>query len=1029
MKRLFGNLIFIVPLLVLVACSGKGTSVSNSAGGITITEGQKLTIDLEDVDALNVTNYTVTLRSISPDFSTSTIIYDLTPLIQGQMSPNSTYSFVLPKVVQAVSPMLVVVDMPDLNQQLVDVLYANNFSSRPGIASTLTYTLMKYYPNKPLASYQGSDYAGIKNLAQAQVDQMLAQSEHLSLATVEYNKIIRYFTNGLAFNIQFLTSIQAFGVQYGFTPTTPPGLSASDTPENSLANYQYATSFTIGGVPANNPPFNQINNPTTLMQGASIPNPGTGLYVPEGRSVSMTSQAYDIDDDFIDKSIVVQYVPRVLPTSVTSLGTFPIIPEPTPEYTTITDLTGPSGVDVYTSNTIGFNEALDQTIYPITLPFNSALYPNATNTDTAYRNVYYLVSDGMVKVPYRWNFKYSDLDRQPQFVTDASSHINSTYFDTTLSGGEAAYPAGWQEHASHCETDPTATYTDPITGGLTYYQPVHSRADGPWSCTFEVIDPDLDDDPNAAADTFTYTLNMYDTSTIATVNGTQLWPVYVGPPYNASRVTGTTIPTCVTSDGVTHRRCGIGLYQITIDNSVKVAAESKSNVDYLYDIVVYDRTAAVGGLSITRSIQRQIQFLPNPARLVNYAAPSPSPGTGSLSLITTDSNGNNIYLRQDTYLSELLSQANSVYPTSTQPLTTFDQVGFNSSMAGAGNRGTFLAGTAEEFSPYVTQPHVTLGGTLALDPVTEVGTAATPGTLNFLGSSLTTAAYDLSTYKTPREYDSTCGLTTNNLDTVAGWDQATPKGWTFEMDAIDYDNVGLRVGEPTDPVNISFSTDVATSLNSSGILFCSYNNPNSDPAYYQTYAATANATAVNAETCSWQTNPPASMQPIPIYYTVKDGSGNTVVQKLVYHRLRVKWQPKDQGLTGGKTQSDPPGYIKNLIKTGLKLSGQRYQQLGDMLDQSTFTSSMGFYAIRKNMASCMNGLSRGTQSIIHQLNPAPTGIAFSVADENKTLAGLPGSLGAVSGRFEAELKMLGTTRIITSADFLKFVPYLENCTT
>ncbi len=56
-------------LLILPACTGtKLTSTSVDKGGIVITPGDRLTVDLQDVVALNIQGYTVSLKSISPDF-------------------------------------------------------------------------------------------------------------------------------------------------------------------------------------------------------------------------------------------------------------------------------------------------------------------------------------------------------------------------------------------------------------------------------------------------------------------------------------------------------------------------------------------------------------------------------------------------------------------------------------------------------------------------------------------------------------------------------------------------------------------------------------------------------------------------------------------------------------------------------------------------------------------------------------------------------------------------------------------------
>ena len=515
------KLILIALCFATASCTGGNNATVQDPGAIKIAPGEVLIIDVQDVIALNVPEFTLSLRSISADYSTSKVLLDFTSLVASQLQTTSKVKFIVPKNISAIRPLLVVADIPSLNTQLIQVLYDGDTSARPGIASSLAYELMKYYPDKALADYSSSDFHGIQDLIQARTDQLISESENLNLATLPFPKLMRYFKNGIAFNINFLTQIRQFGVNYTFDLATPPGLQASDTPELSLIPYQYAINFKVGGLTAQTNPLNHNNNPPMLTPGASQPNPGTSLFITEGNPVSVSAQGFDIDDDFIDKNMIIQYIPRVLPKSLTTLSTFPVIPEPTPEYTIITRQTDSVGVDQYSSNLIGYNEALDTSVYSSSLAIDPVLYPApGALTDTAYRNIYYMISDGMIRVPYRWNFKYSDTNRQPKIVRDSNGKMNDTYFDNILAPGEleVAPGTGWKVHGSHCESNPAFSY-----------QTITSKSDGPWSCAFKMIDPDIDDDPNAAADTFNYTLIASDNSSIITTNFAKMWPQYVPP--------------------------------------------------------------------------------------------------------------------------------------------------------------------------------------------------------------------------------------------------------------------------------------------------------------------------------------------------------------------------------------------------------------------------------------------------------------------------------------------------------------------
>ncbi|MBS1959195.1 MAG: hypothetical protein JST80_06990 [Bdellovibrionales bacterium] len=995
--------------LWISACTGgQGSAPQN--GGILLQTGSKLTIDLTDIaDLGQLETAQISLKSASPNFTTSNLLLDLTDIIRTDVNGTHQHNIVLPKAIQDQRPLLIAVNMPDLGSQIVDIVYDSDSYVKPGIASSLAYELIKYYPGNLLTDYDAKKFGGIKSLIQSRVDQLIGESEQLSLNSVRYDRIMNYFMNGLAFNIPFLTAIKDYGIDYGWTPITPSGLQASDTPENSTVNYQYASAFTVNGSAAPFNPFNHSNNASRLMPGSASINPSTNIFVLEGKSISLSVQAFDIDDDFIDKNFIVQYLPRTLPSV---LANSTVIPEPTPEYQVITNLSTPEGTDVYNSNKIAYNEALDLQYYNV-------------DGDTAFRNVYYLISDGMVRIPYRWAFKYVDVNRQPKILVN-NNKINDTSLDNALAGSEPESPTGWRQHASHCETDSNATYNDGSGNSVTY-QPIHSRSDGPWSCVFKVIDPDLDEDPNAAPDQFSYAVTQIDSFTEVKANNDNIWPPLA--PYtlaNPKKALGTTLPTCTDANGIIHRSCGLALYQITIDNAVKVAAEQKSDLMFNYDAIVYDRPQ--NGLSTQRTLSRTVQFLPVPPRIVNFSSPTPGPTTASLDQIDVDGVGNRTYSRFDAYLSDIFFRADPG-----QTVASITDIGFDNNLTGASNRTAFMQGSAIPLSDYITQPHNLNGTYVTFDPITSAAIDGGAGNIQLLGHSM--KPYDASTYKEPREYDSTCNLADNNYSATENWDQRKPSsplqaaqtgGWTFEIDAIDFDNVGLRPGEPTDRIFFKFSTDIATSTFSTQGLFeyCRFTNPNTDILSYQTYNAVGPLAAVDPDLCAWDPSPPIEMQPIPVYYKVVD-AGVTKVKKLVYHRIRMKWRPKDQGLTG-KSALDPAGYIRNLLNN-FTLNGNRYANNGETLDIVKLNAPIAIVAKRKDMQPCLSGTAGLTQ-IIHQLSQSPNAGYFNVLDENKTLMMYPYYSGALMGRMEAELKLMGT-RSITDPEILKWLPYSDNCTT
>ena len=1026
-------------VLPLLSCTS-GLNGSPEVNGIVITQANKLYVSMLEANKIGLgEDFQINLKTIDPDFTNPTIMLPLTDIIAPLINSPVPIQIILPKtVLTTTGPLLVTIDIPTLNTQLQDFLFPGDTVATPGIASTIAYNLLKFYSGRNLNQYSSQDFSSIKALIQAKVDQLLSESEYLSLSGTPYSRLIRYFTNALAFNPTFLTAIQSYGINYTYTTVTPSGLTCAQVPEYNPSNpndphcldhYQYASNFQVNGQNAANPPFSQTNTPPIILAGSAIPNTGSGISVLEGNTVSVSAQSFDLDDDFMDKNMIIEYVPRVLPTLIYGVAPVLVNPEPTPEYTVLTNLSAPGGTDHYLSPVIQYNEALDNT------------EPAYTGGQTANRNIYYMISDGMVRIPNFWGFAYADAKRPPQFVLNSTGGINQTDLDVpleTYSGDPVATPTpAWQVHASHCETSSTDST-----------QFVHSKSDGPWYCVFKVFDPDLDADPNAAPDQFSYTLTSNTSAfSLISINDYPDWPPN-GAATPAQTLThpflvgmnnipatpafNTTLSSCTTPDGVVHQRCGMAKYAVTIDNGVKVSAETQQNLTFTFSPLVFDRQTQAG-LSTSHSVSRIVDFKPNPARLVNFSNLSPlSPTPG---IYDTAVGNNQLYARQDIFLSEFLPIAD---PTN---VNSYDNLGFSASMVGTANRSAvFFAGTENPISQYITQPRSVVGNNFS------TGTA---GTITFLGNSFTT--YDSSYYGAPREFDSTCQLDVNNNGTDAStghpwsghlWDQRSPLktlvgfaaptphnsaqtgGWTFEIDAIDIDNLGLRPGEPNDPVYTDFGaapTDISALINNngSGLQFCWFNQPNSDPVNYQNYGVVGTNAAIDADYCNWQAIPPQQMQPIPVFYKV---SG--VLTKLVYHRLRLKWQPKDQAAIG-KTYTDPVGFIENKISPP-QLKGNVYNNdTTRTLDQSTIPSPLAILALHNNMQPCVSNVTNPAQ-YMHQMNQTPPSFKFAVLDENKTLGFNANTSGALAGRYEAEFTLLGT-RTLSSLEVAKFIPFIENC--
>jgi hypothetical protein len=1069
----------------VTACTGgkDATTASPDQGGFRITPGDKIELDMTDLVELGFADdLTITLKKASDDFKSTTTLMDLTDFIVKTPSPDNHYKLILPKDIAGIRPMVLLVESPSLRAQFTDVFYADTTSARPGIASSLAYELLKYYPGKNLSNYTSSQFTGIKNLIQARIDLVRSQTEQLSLASVRFDRVMRFYKNSMAFNPQFLNDVAAFGTPYTFALSTPESLLASETPEGSLANYTFASHFLVNGSPAAFNPFNQTNNPARLS--TATPGLGQNISAQEGSQVTLSAMAVDPDDDFIDKSFIIQYIPRKLPKNLPA-GVDPMnlpIPEPTPSYFVKTGLGKPADPANYSSDVIGFNEAINSVNYKKGLLGNTPCDPSDTDIDcgdTAYKNIYMLVTDGMVQVPYRWNFKYVDINRSPKILADQYNHINSTALDdklisqitgatsATSYGGVALIDGaspGFRQHASHCETDPDILE-----------QNIRSRADGPWACVFKVYDPDLDADPNAAVDEFYYTVDNYESSTEILTNGLKISPSVTGP----KKVKGAVLDTCVDAAGVTHRKCGLGLFSITVDNSVKVAAASKASLEYSYDAVVADRLD--NGFQTNRTISRKIKFTPIPPRFVNFdlrTKPGALPEIGRTYSAADETSDpakiQGTYARNDIYIDEVLANAKA-------SSTDASVVGFKETFFEAANRPAFhftSNGATAVSSSYLTQPHRVGNNTPTFDADANLTafTAVIPrklGNVLYSGVPVPTPAdpdgrtfytsggniitsfdpatgdtYDATSYSYPREYDRTCELDSNNAELNGSgdpiWDQRPIRsgsavlvsgGWTFELDVVDMDNLDLRASEPYEPVYLSLAHD-ATSFGNSGLIqYCDTQDPNPDVNTYATYAATTSPTGVyypgiNQDACrNWINAAPQKLQPISVFYQKKNDDGSFENRKLVYHRIRMKWQPKDHEVV--------TNFIKNNL-TNFMIYGDRYKSIPNKTDLEarqdiSIYPSLELVAARKNHKPCVTFAQTTLASryfVLHDANPVVSDMTFNVKDENRV--GENGNGTAATGRYQAEIFPMGNNTVGLSAidqvAFSRFAPFLTNCT-
>jgi hypothetical protein len=1153
--RVWGLLIFV---LGLNACTGSLTDPPDGAGSIKITPGQNIQVDLQDVFKLGVTEFTVTLRTLSPDYSTQTAFFDITPLaIQSLSSGSQQFTLVLPKSIQQPRPYLVVVELPEIQEYVVDALFDRDTYLRPGLAAKLAYDLLDSYDipanRRPLASYTRTQFRSIQAIIQQKIDLISSQSEILSPNTVNFARLMRFYKNSMAFNPTILNRFKENSVNFAYDTGLLQGASLADIPENQTADdcfrgycYKHAMNFRVvtpegNEVPAIDQPFkHNTNAPAQLQLGATNPQPDSNLSVEEKTAqigedpvINVRMEGYDLDDDYMEKVARVKFTPRVLPAERTSAAGFPFKPEKTPEegwwggassYRGRLAI-GPSGTgDSYQLDAIETDEALnpgDQ----LDANGNPLCSPNECRT--AFREINYLISDGMAWMPYRWKFAYTDRNRKPQFLLNTSNGINSTLYDQAINAifNEAEIPGtnGWRPHASTCESDPNDSR-----------KYIKSRVDSPWSCAFVMYDPDLDEDPNGAPDQF-FVSAYKETDILLVINfgarlfdglfNSQVAPLrMVWPPTGTATVDnpGRFPVQRLIDDCPGHRRCGVGLVQIPIDNAVKVAAESQSDQTVSFDIKIFDRPIA--GQFSKRSISRRAEFMPQPPFLINFGSASPTPIPGNIAVppLSTDlvlANGSREFLRSETYLDEISGGAKPS-PTA-NPNDPYGRFGFPVQLLDAtrlANRTvTDLSGVNHVMSGVIHQPFshcltvtdqdnnqffVDLNGNVpnapgipgasrngencrglfapqyTTDPLTGMirltnFTGATPVLLGNSLRSMTRTRFNTDNtgeslvfdrYSFPRENDLRCSAM--NFDPLGlTWDQRAPSsdylsfstptpppagsptpsptplartpqdmpGVVFEINAVDFDNLDLLPREPSDPIYITLDHDLAASTR---ISFCHPPTPNIDSRIGETYRATnpAGDNGIDPDACTqWSSSPPTKMQPVPVFYRGLDENNLSVPKKLVYHRLRVMWNPADQGhekkLAGAL---DPPGVVRNVLK-GLRLHGNLYQNQSppkstDKTELATLDANLirrrapiQLFAQKQNFAPCLSGVQNQDVNL-HQENQDSGKIQFSVADSDRVNELGTSWDGAVSGVYEVDFSLLGNDQSNGAQGFTKTYP-------
>lgn len=1156
--------------LMLNSCTGGQNALPSGAGSIRITPGDDLVIDLTDVILLGASGINVSLKSISNDYQTFSEFHDVTPLAREALAQSkSSFSFVVPKNVAPPKPFVVVVDIPDLQDYLIDAIFEGQSQVRPGLASRLTFDLLdSYYTEftpKSLNQYSAANFTTIREHIQARIDSLHSQSEHLGYSTLPLAKLMRFYKNALAFSPAHLDLFNSQGVRFAYDRATISGVNISKIPSDQTLSscykgfcYEFAKNFRVvlpnnTEKPATKPPFKHDSNaPAQMMAGVARPAPGLDLTVNEkvvtsyGESpaISVSAQGFDLDEDYMEKSMRVIYTPRKLPDYWKNTANRPLYSQAIedawnarhpPTDQTLLGLSNYDLPDTYTLQSIDYDEALNPNDY-----FDPSGNNVCNGCTTAVRDVFFFVTDGMAWLPYRWKFSYIDQNRQPQFMLNEQGGINSTHFDEFLrviNGNEAEVPnvPGWRLHASHCENDPNATPTPVPQAGpggtvqvLNYYTRIKQKSDGPWSCAFKVFDPDIRDDPNGAPDDFYFSaLRENDPFTVINLgarlnsnDSTQLdplgLPVLAWPPLSPytmdeplklKAMTESSDPDVCGSN----RRCATGMSQVIIDNAVKNAAESQANQTIDITLRVYDRKS--GGQSNQKTITRGVQFQPNPPMLVNFSTPALPGGTSSLVDIIKDENLNDIHARTDTFAAEIRSFAR-VHSS----VTGYEPVGLHPDLLNSSIRNQVfqvqdLEGTLYSMSPYITQPHtqcdsatnfgITVGPDLSSGVSDPTNGADCRNTFNLsfsglnvtnfrphqpvlLGSTLRKVArsggggaFDL--FRAPREQDLTCNA---NTDPTGTFDQRAPSssylgtydgvnsfyshpaplfgptpsptphartplavgGFTFEINAVDYDNLDLRSGEPADPVFLTLETDQAAA---GQFRFCVPPTPNLDSRLGETYLPTnpAQTNGIDPDSCqTWSDNPPTRLQPVPLFYTGTDSTGSAVPRKMVYHRLRVLWTPRDQGREKKLDTLDPKGLIRNFISS-IRLNGNVYAQKFDTRDKTEpFVIDSGkikkiqlpVLAIKRELPTCNSGSLVGQDTLIFDSNPDSGPIRFGLKDGNHVNSEFPTHDGAVTGIYEMDLQLLGESnptavppvspRSMSDPELLKFIPYTVDCT-
>ncbi len=1009
--------------ILLSSCGGNVTPLSS---GIVIPEGLDLVVDLTDAARFNLSaDRTVSIFSVSNNFSSNNI-GDLTASIipANQFAPNQ-YGLIVDKNLTATRPLLIQVQDLNLGINFTDVLFDGDSVAQPGIVSTLAWDLIKYYPNSVVNNFSSADFKGLKSLIQTRVNQVLAESEQFSLATLPIITSTHFLENSLRYNINFLTQAAQFGIRYQYDqPLLPQGLGSCSTdplvlcsvvctqiPEgcgndlgvSEVQPYYYADNTYIvlpNGTKQFAVPFNNTNTLPILTPGATRPDPGLGIPIGEGQSFSIVASILDEDGDFIDRWMHVEYTPRKLPATATL-----VIPEPTPA-TFDLNLGAPSNADQYTSNVIHYNEALDTSIYNGTLGMTPSV--GCPDCDTAYQTIYYKFTDGGVNEVALWNFKYQDVNRPPQFIRNPTGGINDSTYDAYLN------------KPSYCES--------PLN-------PVTNTNDNPWSCVFRTSDPDLNDDPNAAADQFYYSASGLDPSIelyaadfnllhftnnlqspgpaplaapminnggpsifLGGLSGGFLSPAFgsgnpirafwndnvnnTGNGFYSNRIWPATDPTnsfvnghspyepatplvngmmttagCNPVGGTANLKCGLGIFQVTINNSVNVAAQQKSSQNLSYSIVAYDRKQ--NGFSVSDSISRVINFTPITARFVAFDSlvrPGPSPigpdgvtpiniGISPESDIGVGTVGDkHIHTVSDIYLDEIYNLALSTGMISSGTETTdLQNLGFIYSTA-ANYRSAFSV-NGFNLSRFITQPRNVSG------PLTAAGLSTPPAPNPTLVYN--SIAKDGNFFVAPVEFDSTACSTLPTTSTNIGQANSTsvngtqPMGWMFEIDAIDTSNIGLNPTEAFDNVYVAYG-DSYSALPSLQILnpidvaspspspwqntpngdfyFCSLPSPENDANTGNTpiYTVATDPHGMAADCTTLSSTPPSQLQPVPVYYNTSKG-----YKKLVYHRLVLLWKPKDQLL------AYPNPGILNAFISGLVLYGDAFSSVHSSTGRDT----------------------------------------------------------------------------------------------